>query len=299
MSISLHGSIYRTAAGAALVMDRYQELLDQWPVPAESLRIPTREGETFVVASGPVDAPQLLALQGSGANAAMWLPQIATLSENRRVYAIDVIGEPGLSAPSRPRLESDAYARWLDDVLAGLGLQEAAFVGRSLGGWFAADYAVRRPGRVTALIMLSPSGIGRQKLRPLAKLVILSLFGERGLRATFKTSLGPIPPGPIKPPAWAAAFAEFPILIFKAFRPRMGRIPIFSDDDLRQLKMPVLVIVGGRDPMLESVQTEERLSRLVPSADVRLLPAAGHLLPDTAESIVTFLNGAAIGRLHG
>jgi len=70
--------------------------------------------------------------QGSGANAAMWMRDIASWAEGHRVYAVDVIGEPGFSAPSRPALASDAYALWLDDVLHALGLGRASCVGVSL-----------------------------------------------------------------------------------------------------------------------------------------------------------------------
>jgi len=131
-----HGEegIYRSAAGAHAVKQRYRQLLDQWPIPSEFVRVPTREGETFVVACGPKDAPPVLALQGSGGNAAMWLPEIAELAQHLRVYAVDVIGEPGLSAPSRPSFASEAYALWLDDVLRGLALTRLALLGVSMGG---------------------------------------------------------------------------------------------------------------------------------------------------------------------
>jgi hypothetical protein len=49
--------IYRSAAGAAAVEQRFRELLRTWPVPNETLIVPTGEGDTFVVASGSTDAP--------------------------------------------------------------------------------------------------------------------------------------------------------------------------------------------------------------------------------------------------
>ena len=79
--------------------------------------MPTRHGETFVVVCGPPSAPPMLLLHGSGANAAMWLAEIESWAARFRIYAVDVIGEPGFSAPSRPSLASDAYALWMDDVL--------------------------------------------------------------------------------------------------------------------------------------------------------------------------------------
>ena len=129
-------------------------------------------------------------LQGSGANAAMWLPDIETFAQRLRVHAVDVIGEPGGSAPSRPRLGSVAYAEWLDDVLDGLNLDSAALVGVSLGGALALDYAARRPQRVDRLVLLAPSGIGRQRNGFLVKAILLQLLGDRGRRRLLSSALG-------------------------------------------------------------------------------------------------------------
>jgi pimeloyl-ACP methyl ester carboxylesterase len=120
----------------------------------EQRRIATREGETFIAACGPASAPPVVLLQGSGANAAMWLRDIASLARHHRAFAVDMIGEPGFSAPSRPPLTSDAHALWLDDVMNALGLVRGSFVGMSLGGWLALDYAIRRPDRVEKVVVI-------------------------------------------------------------------------------------------------------------------------------------------------
>lgn len=281
--------IYRSAAGAAAVEHRYRELLRSWPVPNETLTVPTGEGDTFVVASGSTDAPPLVALQGSGANAAMWLPQIERLARHLRVYAVDVIGEPGLSAPLRPPLASDAYARWLDDVLAALGLGETAMLGVSLGGWLALDYAVRRPERVTKLALLTPSGIGRRKLGVLLAALALRPFGEKGLRRTIRLALGPGADDVAGDEVGALA-----LLISRHYRHRTEPIPTFSDDALRGIAVPLLAVVGGKDAMLDSYETERRLTATVPHATVHLLPESGHLLPDQTQTVLRFLCSPAV-----
>ncbi|MFE9243793.1 alpha/beta fold hydrolase [Nocardiopsis sp. NPDC006938] len=129
---------------------------DSWIVPIRRLRLPTREGETSVLACGPRQAPPLVLLHGSGANASHWFADLPAWSEHFRVYAVDLVGEPGLSAPSLPDLSTEAGALWLDDVLSGLGVERTAMVGTSLGGWTALDYAVRRPGRLTRLVLSCP-----------------------------------------------------------------------------------------------------------------------------------------------
>src|SRR5439155_8485197 len=107
--------------------------------------VPTRHGDTFVLVSAPENGPPVLLVHGSGGNTLAWLGLVGRLADRFRLYAVDVIGEPGLSAPSRPPLGSSAYAEWLDDVLDGLGVGEVQVVAASLGGWLAIDYATRRP----------------------------------------------------------------------------------------------------------------------------------------------------------
>lgn len=121
----MSGSIFKSAAGEQAVKTLYRQVLDGWPTPKTELRLPTREGETFVVACGAEDAPPLVLLHGAQANASAWMFDTLLWSRAFRCYAIDMIGEPGFSAPSRPPLGSDAHALWLDDVMAGLGASRA------------------------------------------------------------------------------------------------------------------------------------------------------------------------------
>lgn len=184
-------AVYRSPEGEREVLRRYRELLDRWPVPAEHLRVPTSEGETFVVAGGPADAPPVVLLHGSSTNSAVWLGDVPHWAPHLRLYAVDMVGEPGLSAQSRPALGSDAPARWLGDVLDGLGLKRAALVGASLGGWFALDFATRHPERVERPALICPGGIGRQKAGAVLLALLLRPFGTWGQRASMRFALGP------------------------------------------------------------------------------------------------------------
>lgn len=278
--------IWDSPRGQRAVEDRYRAFLGHWPVPSEQLRIPTREGETFVITCGPPTAPPAVLLHGAGSNTVMWMADAAAWSSTRRVYAVDVIGEPGLSAPSRPPLASDAYARWLDDVLDYLGVGRTALVGVSLGGWLALDYAIRRSARVERLAVLAPGGVGRQKYGAVAASLVLMPLSDRGRRLALRLALGPVP-APTTPEA--RAFAEYALLIQRHYRPRRDRLPVFTDEQLRALTMPVLSITGARDGLLDSGQTSRRLGRLLPQATVTLLPDSGHLLLGQTKTIQDFL----------
>jgi pimeloyl-ACP methyl ester carboxylesterase len=100
--------IYKTDEGERRVRERYLAFLKHWPVCNQQIRIPTSQGETFVVACGPEDGPPLLLFHGGAGNSAMWMGDVAAFASAFRVYSVDMIGEAGLSAPSRPSLASDA-----------------------------------------------------------------------------------------------------------------------------------------------------------------------------------------------
>jgi pimeloyl-ACP methyl ester carboxylesterase len=283
--------IYKSPAGERAVKERYQAFLRYWPVPNEKLRVPTGAGETFVIASGKPNAPPLVLLHGSGFNSVSWMGDVATWAENFRVYAVDIIGHPGFSAPARPPYDSDAYAQWLDDVLTSLGPGKYSIVGISLGGWIATDFAIRRPDRVARLVLLCPGGIGREKISMLKLfLIILPLLaiGALGRRKAMQIMLG----GEALPDSKAArALADFMSLISRHFRHNLAKVTRFEDEALRRITRPLLLIVGGRDAMIDSTETRNRVTTNIATAQIEYLPDAGHALFGYTKAVDTFLRG--------
>jgi pimeloyl-ACP methyl ester carboxylesterase len=275
-------SIYTSPVGARTIEEKYRELLAGWPVPAEHLHVPTREGATFVVASGPPDAPPLVLLHGSGSNALMWMPDVAAWSERFRVYAVDLIGEPGLSAPARPPLASGAYPPWFGDVLDALGVARASVAAVSLGGWLALDFATRHPERVERLALLTPAGVAKAKVAGVLGAVLLRPFGEWGRRRSMEVLLGP----EVRRQQGALEFVR---LLVQHYRYRREPVPVVDDAALRRATMPTLAVLGARDTFIDTPRTADRLSRLVQSASVRVLPGIGHLLPAQTRPVLEFL----------
>ena len=276
--------IYRTEAGGQRLQERYRRDLAQVPVPAEHLHVPTREGETFVLACGPEQAPPLVLLHGSGANSSHWFADLPSWSRHFRVYSVDLVGEPGLSAPSRPDLGTEAGALWLDDVFEALGVESAALVGMSLGGWAALDYAIRRPDRVTRLSLLCPGGVGPQRRWRLLGAALLSLFGRAGKRRATLLMTGLNRPED-------QVVLDAVVENFGQFRPRTETLPVFSDEALRGLELPVQVTVGERDRMFDSARTARRFSGCVPHSQVRVLPGVGHAVMGQTDPVLVFLRG--------
>lgn len=283
--------IYKSEAGERAVRERYAEVLKRWPVASQQLRVPTREGETFVIVSGAADAPPLVLLHGSAFNSATWMGDVAAWSEHFRVYAVDVIGQAGASAPSRPAYDSEAYAFWLDDVLDALAVPSAALVGLSLGGWIALDYAIRRGERVQSLVVLCPAGVGRETVSMFTLLFVIApllALGRWGRRKAMAMTLGPAPRE-----REAHATNKLSSLVFAHFRPNMARVARFGDAALQRLAMPLLAIVGERDAMLDSRETRDRIERNVARAEVLWLPGVGHRIVGQTAPILEFLRKAS------
>ncbi len=243
-------SIYKTPEGERAVMARYEEALAVWPIPHDERIIPTAWGDTFVLACGNPAYPPLILLHGAGTNSAIWIGDVAEYTRCYRVYAVDLLGEAGKSAPNRPAWDSPAYADWLGAVLDALGVQRASFVGISQGSWTAIKFAVAQPERVEKLALLCPGGIVRDKMSFVFKAILYSVAGKRGMRSMMRLLYAdqPVPDG----------VEAIMALISKNFKSRIGVLPIFTDEELRRLAMPVLVMGGDKDALRDSVELSGR-----------------------------------------
>jgi len=282
-------SIWKTPNGRETVHARYAQFLAWWPQPGAQRRIATSQGETFVIEGGTDGAPAVVFLHGSASTALVWLRDAAAMGGRFKTYAIDMIGEPGLSAQARPPLKSGAYVQWLDEVLSGLGVERCALVGISLGGWLALEYATHRPERVSAMALLCPGGVGKHRNILIWALPVL-LLGPWG-RRTFMRIVGMPKPVTDAPPA-LQAFLDFNTEIHAHFRPRRERLPRFSDAALKRLTMPVMAILGGRDAFIDAAGTRDRLAANLPQVDIRWLPQASHFLIGHTAEIDAFLTRA-------
>lgn len=283
-------TIYKSAEGNVAVNQCYREILDLWPVPFEQLKLTTRFGETHLLTCGDKALPPLLLIHGAMANATAWFLDIEAWSKHFRIYAVDIIGEPGLSAQARLPMNTDAYALWLDDVMQEAGLSDAAVVGESLGGWLALDYASRRPEKITKLALLAPGGVGPQR-KFLLKALPLMLLGKWGKRKVREMIFGPEEKNPSPT---TLRFREFFALITQHVTPRMEKLPILSDQALQNISSPVLAIVAGKDVLLDAKSTQSRLENNVSDVRVIFKPEARHLIRDRA-AILDFLTMKSSG----
>jgi len=71
---------------------------------------------------------------------------------------------------------------------------------------------------------------------------------------------------------------------------RTGKIPAFTDEEIRNLKNPCCVIVGSDDLLLSSKDTRRRVKELLPAARILYLEGEGHALVNVTKEVCDFLH---------
>jgi pimeloyl-ACP methyl ester carboxylesterase len=266
-------AIYRTPETKAKLMALYDAELARWPVPYESLMVPTRYGDTHVIASGDRNASPLVLLHVAGGNATMWLANIAELSHHYRVYALDTIGDLGKSVVrgAHPK-DAGEYGLWLTDILDELHIAKADVVGASMGGWIAHGLALFAPERVNRLVLLAPAAGIPPRTRWAKMLLSLMLpLPESYKRKVIGQLLGR---GTANSERWMSY-----LLAASTCRPKLSPPAKFSDEQLRQTKAPTLFLVGDEEVVYASIEeTLARARRFLPDVHAEVIAGAGHLL---------------------
>src|SRR5580693_6333123 len=250
-------------------MAAYERTFALWPQPREELDIETATATTRVHAYRPhPGGDPVVLLTGAGGNAAVWFPHVAALAGDGPVYGIDMPGDANPSVARAPMTPPASCAAWLDELLGQLSDRPAHLVGFSYGGWIAMNQAFRAPARVASLTLLDPAGLTKLDVR------WWWWFSISGL-----ASLAPMPLR-----RHLARWLDSPIMVeqeliklmwagSRGFRMEPKFPGILSDDDLRAITVPVLLITGARSALLTPAEAHARGS-LMPHAEVVIVPGS-------------------------
>jgi pimeloyl-ACP methyl ester carboxylesterase len=105
-----------------------------------------------------------------------YLKWFLPLAERHRLYAPDIVGQPGRSAQVRLSPKEDGHAFWVEDVFNGIGLERAPLVGLSYGAGLAVRTMGLAPERVSRAALVCPSGIAAGPVLPMLVRVILPML---------------------------------------------------------------------------------------------------------------------------
>ena len=272
---------FRTVEGKNAVRNAVREFYSHCPVPAESIFLETGEfGKTHVLAAGRKDALPLLLIHGTSSNSITWFGYFPLWADNFRIYAVDMPGQPGLSQEERPELAGGSYVRWLEEVVATLGLERFHLCGRSMGGLIALDYAMKNPGRLLSMGLLAPGGLAPARYSFLLRILPYVFLGDFGTRKINRIVHGKTPVDP--------KIEKFSYLVSRHFIPVTDRIPIYEEEDLRNITCPILYIGGSEDSMLKTRQSAACLRRTNPGSEIHVLEGVGHVITGQGEVLKNF-----------
>lgn len=244
-------------------------------------------GQVHVREDGPADAPALVLVHGFTCSMHWFDLVTPLLSETHRVVRLDLLGH-GCSTRDTPHVDADAQAAMALSVLDSLGIGEFVAVGHSFGTDVAIGLA-ERSARATGVVVLGQApDYSAATLPPGSRL--LGLPGA-AVAAHFVASRLASPraggPGFARGfrPDHAFARGGQAVTDLRATDPRMFTAVSVErarslaarplDVRLRDLALPALVVLGGKDRMYPVAPTRERYAA-VPGLRVEVIDDSGH-----------------------
>lgn len=253
------------------------------------------------------ECPALILLHGSNASLHTWEPLIARLGDKYRIITYDQPGH-GLTGP-HPKDDYNAAGMFeaLDAVIAASGADRFTLGGNSMGGWVSWRYALAKPEKIEALILIDAAGMPLRAgetapplnlgfrimrnpmLRPLAEQITPRSLVKKSLQQT--VSKKDIVTEEVVDRYWE--LLRFPgNRRATALRAAADREPSMADR-IGDIAVPTLII-WGKDDQLIHVSAATTFKERLPQAELALFDGVGHIPmeeapDDTAGAIDAFL----------
>jgi len=272
-------------------MVAYERAFALWPQPCEELDIETATATTRVHAYRPHPGGDPVVLL-SAFNAAGLYLHAAALAGDGPVYGIDLPGDANPSVPRALMTPPASCAAWLDELLGKLSDRPAHLVGLSYGGWMAMNQAIRAPGRVASITLLDPAGLTKVDARFLWWLSIsgLATLTPMPLRRHLARWLDL--PGMLQPEMMTLMWAGL-----RGYHAEPKFPAILTDDELRAIEVPALLVTGARSALLTPAEARARGS-VMPQAEVAVVPGnhgGFNRIDEVNDRIAAFIKAHATG----
>ncbi|MFC0314073.1 alpha/beta fold hydrolase [Gordonia phosphorivorans] len=245
-----------------------------------------------VKVAGDDAAPPLVLVHGISSSLEDWAAVISAFAVDYRVIALDVPGF-GYSDPVPDAYSINALADAAIGVLDALGeTRPAHWIGNSLGGAISLAASVRRPDRVTSLILISPAGFG-SSVTPLLRSLTIPVLGKVIAAHPSRSSVTMLHRQVFADPALVTRYRIDHAMAISAetdadeFSRRVAA-QVASIGGVRKqwrrellaqaaaAPVPTLVIWGAKDRILPADHAAS-VRRELPHADLVVLPGVGHM----------------------
>lgn len=232
------------------------------------------------------EGPPLVLLHGFTGSAETWRLLVSRMRGRWMTVAIDLPGHGGSTSPADPARY--ALPRFADDLartLDELSIDRTALLGYSLGGRSALQFAVRHPGRLSALVLESTSaglvGAEERKARA-ASDAELALFIEREGIDAFVARWENLPlwssqdalPADARAALRAQRRLNVPHGLANSLRGAGAGAVGALTEELRTIGTPTLLIAGALDE--KYVAAAKQMAGAIPVVRVSIVESAGH-----------------------
>jgi len=227
---------------------------------------------------GKEGAPWLVLSHSLACSVRMWDPQIAALKDRYRILAYDTRGHGGTEAP-KGAYTLELLADDLKALLDHVGAKNPHYCGLSMGGMIGQTFALKYPGVFRTLTLAdttcrypadaAPVWAERIKtveskgIAPLAEPTL-----ERWFTEPFRKSNPAVVDGIRK------LILATPVAGYAGCCHAIPKIDLAAR--LKEIKCPILVVVGADDPGTP-VSMAKEIHDNAPGSELVVLPAAAHL----------------------
>jgi pimeloyl-ACP methyl ester carboxylesterase len=231
-------------------------------------------------------------------------------------YRVIVFDRPGYGYSERPRgtiWSPDAQAALIHRALVRLGVSRVTVMGHSWGASVAIALALKHPDVVASLVLASgyyypaaradvvaQSGPAVPIFGDLMSLTLAPLISRAMWQLSIRNMFGPKPV-----PAKFRGFPKEMALRPSQIRAGAGESAMMIPDafafqgDYESLKMPVVIVAGEEDRVVD-VEQSARLHRQIAESTFHRLSGAGHMVHQTeTNQIMSAINEASKKRGHG
>jgi pimeloyl-ACP methyl ester carboxylesterase len=168
---------------------------------------------------------------------------------------------------------------WLDQLLTGLQLEDHVnLAGLSYGGWIAGQYALRFPRRLSKVVMLAPAGM----VLPFSKEWMQRAMGmiqpgKEHIRDFLYWMMEDLAKKDDLTRQMLDGYVEVAYLSLQSFKMKAPVNPVvLTDEQWQSMKVPALFVVGRNEKIYSAVEAIERLNRVAPHIESKIIPDAGH-----------------------
>ncbi|MCM3442929.1 alpha/beta fold hydrolase [Metabacillus halosaccharovorans] len=256
----------------------YEESLSLWPVKYKDYFVSTTYGLTYVIESGDLNAEPLLLLHGASMSSTMWFPNIEELCKQYRVLSVDILGDKNKSLPTNEFLDRRSHAKWLEEVLDGLNITRANFIGLSYGALNVMNLLNYSPDRVNKVVLISPAATFVPLSPDFYSYAFKMVKSTSGVDNFLEWIFGDRYelPHQLKKQLYAGMMWVDPN---KGTKPKASGFPyVFNNLELSEMKNPILLLFGEHEVMYDPKEALARAIDYVPNIRAEIIKGVGHLM---------------------